>query len=162
MISLAFHAYADSPNLGVPASEELINELDITVLPNGDGLPPGSGNAVDGEKLYMQHCLACHGENGQGGLNNKLAGGHGSLSSKKPVKTVGSFWPYSTTIYDYIRRAMPYAAPGTLSDDDIYALTAYILFLNGIIAEEEVMNARTLPKVSMPNRDNFRQVFEPR
>lgn len=157
---LVCHVYAETPNLGVPASGELVNELDITVLPNGDGLPPGSGNAVVGEKLYMQHCLACHGESGQGGLNNNLVGGHGSLSSNKPAKTVGSFWPYSTTIFDYIRRAMPYTIPGSLGNDDVYALTAYILYLNGIIREKEEMNARTLPEVAMPNRDNFRQMFK--
>ena len=145
----------EGPNLGVEADSEVIAAWDISIGPDGEGLPPGSGTASEGEAVYAIQCLTCHGSEGNGQLNDVLVGGHGSLTGPAPVKTIGSFWPYATTIFDYIRRAMPYLQPQTLSDDEVYALTAYLLFLNGIIAEDEVMDAQTLPAVQMPNRDNF-------
>ena len=151
----------EGPNLGVEADPEVIAAWDISIGPDGEGLPPGSGTASDGEAVYAIQCLTCHGPGGNGLLNDVLVGGHGSLGGPAPVKTVGSFWPYATTIFDYIRRAMPYLLPQTLSDDEVYALTAYLLFLNGIIAEDEVMDAQTLPAVHMPNRDNFILAYPP-
>ncbi|MGE4657462.1 MAG: cytochrome c [Gammaproteobacteria bacterium] len=145
----------EGPNLGVPAAPEEVAAWDISISPDGDGLPGGSGTAAEGKGIYTAKCLACHGQGGQGFLNDKLVGGHGTLSGPAPVKTVGSYWPYATTIFDYVRRAMPYLQPQTLSGEEVYALTAYLLFLNDIITEDEVMNAQTLPRVNMPNQGNF-------
>ena len=143
------------PGLGEPVAADELAAIDYTVLPNGDGLPPGSGTAREGKAVYDTNCLACHGEGGSGGVNDVLAGGHGSLTGERPQKTVGSFWPYATTVFDYVRRAMPFQTPGSLSNDETYAVTAYILHLNQIIEEDAEMNADTLPQVRMPNRDNF-------
>ena len=145
----------ERPDLGVPVDVETLAAIDFTVLPNGDGLPDGSGTAAGGVAIYQQHCLACHGEGGTGSVNDSLVGGHGSLATQRPQKTLGSYWPYATTIFDYVRRAMPLQAPGTLSNDEIYAVTAYLLFLNGIVGEDKEINSRTLPLVEMPNRDGF-------
>ena len=145
----------EGPNLGVEVDPEVIVAWDISIGPDGEGLPSGSGTASEGEAVYAIQCLSCHGPEGNGQLNDVLVGGHGSLGGPAPLKTVGSFWPYATTIFDYIRRAMPYLQPRMLSDDEVYALTAYLLFLNGIIADDEVVDAQTLPAVQMPNRDNF-------
>lgn len=150
----------ENPGLGVPASEEQIAGWALTILPDGTGLPAGSGTAVEGETIYRQKCLACHGEEGRGGPNDPLAGGHGTIATPSPVKTVGSYWPYATTIFDYVRRAMPFTQPMSLSDNEVYALTAYLLALNGII-DDEVMNAETLPAVEMPNAGNFVWAYEP-
>lgn len=149
-------AASDTPGLGKAATVQHIRAADITVMPDGEGLPAGSGNAVTGAELYRVHCLACHGERGVGGPNDVLAGGRGSLTSTAPLKTVGSYWPYATTLFDYIRRAMPYPSPGLLSNGEVYSLAAYLLYINGIIGEQVDMNAATLPAVKMPNRDNFR------
>ena len=135
---------------------------DHVVTPDGDGLPPGSGNARLGEALYEQHCIACHGAGGENGINDRLAGGHGSIRSEQPVRTVGSYWPYATTIFDYLRRAMPYQDPGTLDDDEVYSLTAYLLYVNGIVDAETRIDAESLPNVKMPNRDNFVWAYTPR
>jgi cytochrome c len=129
--------------------------IDFTVLPDGSGLPPGAGTVVEGRVLYGQQCVDCHGADGEGSLNDRLAGGVGSIGSDQPVKTVGSYWPYATTLFDYIRRAMPYQTPGSLSADDVYALTAYVLHLNGILEEGGRVDAGSLPEVQMPNRDGF-------
>lgn len=143
----------ESPNLGAAVSPAELAPVDYTVLPDGTGLPPGSGNAQKGAVVYAQNCIACHGENGKDGLNDRLAGGQGSLLTDKPVRTVGSFWPYATTLFDYVRRAMPYQMPGSLANDEVYAVTAYVLFLNGIVAEDANISAETLPEVRMPNSD---------
>ncbi|MBT6211072.1 MAG: cytochrome c [Woeseia sp.] len=157
------NALADeSPGFGEPVSANDLNALDVTVEPDGKGLPNGSGSAVEGAMVYQNHCFACHGKNGEDGINARLAGGHGSLTTAIPVKTLGSFWPYATTIFDYVRRAMPFQTPGTLSNDELYAVTAYLLFINDVIDEEQMMNAESLPAVSMPNRDNFVWDFIPR
>jgi len=140
--------------LGKSISENQIQAWNIDIGPSGVGLPAGSGTAIAGEKLFQQECASCHGNQGQGGPANRLVGG-GSLDTSKPVKTVGSFWPYSTTIFDYVKRAMPHQAPQSLTDDQVYAATAYILYLNNIISRDEVMNAKALPLVKMPNRDGF-------
>jgi len=145
----------EGPNLGIPADPEEVAAWDIDIGPDGAGLPPGAGTAAEGKAVYVIQCLTCHGPEGNGQLNDVLVGGHSSLTDPAPVKTIGSFWPYATTIFDYIRRSMPYLTPRTLSDDEIYALTAYLLYLNGIIAEDEVIDAQSLPSVVMPNRDNF-------
>ncbi len=145
----------DSPGLGQELTARELAAVDFTIMPDGDGLPAGAGNAVTGRDVYNQNCLACHGENGTGGVNDVLSGGHGSLTGASPQKTIGSYWPYATTIFDYLRRAMPFQMPGSLSNDDIYAVTAYLLFVNDIIDEDTEIDATSLPQVEMPNRDNF-------
>ena len=147
---------AESPNLGQLATPEEIAAWDISIGPDGAGLPPGSGTPKQGEAVYAAKCIACHGEKGAGKPNDQLVGGQGTLpGDKPPVKTVGSFWPYATTVFDYVRRAMPYNESKSLTNDDLYAVVAYILNLNGIIADNETMDARTLRQVKMPNRDGF-------
>jgi S-disulfanyl-L-cysteine oxidoreductase SoxD len=145
----------EGPGLGVPATAEQIASWDLDINPSGAGLPAGSGTAAAGKAVYEQKCLACHGKEGAGQPNDQLVGGHGTIKSAAPVRTVGSYWPYATTLFDYIRRAMPLVQPQSLSNDEIYALTAYLLYLNDIIEENDTMNATTLPKVVMPNRDAF-------
>jgi cytochrome c len=152
---LATATAQEGPDLGETPSPELVAAWDISVSPDGAGLPAGSGTAVEGAPLYRVNCLVCHGQEGEGLLNDRLVGGHGTIGGPAARKTVGSYWPYATTIFDYIRRAMPYLQPRSLTNDEVYALTAYLLYLNGIIDENETMNSATLPAVDMPNRDNF-------
>jgi S-disulfanyl-L-cysteine oxidoreductase SoxD len=153
---LAAAALAQSPGLGRPATPEEIAVWDISIGPDGVGLPPGSGTPQQGEAVYAAKCLGCHGEKGAGKPNDQLVGGIGTLTGEQaPVKTVGSFWPYATTLFDYVRRAMPFDAPKSLSNDEVYAVCAYILQLNGIIGESSAMNAQTLAMVQMPNRGGF-------
>jgi cytochrome c len=152
---------ADGPGLGRPATPTEIAPVDISIPPDGSGLPAGSGTAAAGAAIYVAKCQACHGDKGAGQPNDRLVGGQGSLGTAAPVKTIGSFWPYATTVFDYVRRAMPYQAPQSLTNDEVYALTAYLLQLNGAIAEGDVMNAQTLPRVKMPNRDNFILAYPP-
>jgi S-disulfanyl-L-cysteine oxidoreductase SoxD len=140
---------------GRPATPDEIKLWDIDVRPDGNGLPPGSGTAAHGKEVYADNCEVCHGTNGEGGIKDRLVGGQGSLASDKPIKTVGSFWPYATTLFDYIRRAMPYPVPQSLSTDDTYAVVAYILSLNGILPADGKLDQATLPKVEMPNRNGF-------
>jgi cytochrome c len=149
------------PSLGRPASDAEIAAIDVSVGPDGAGLPPGSGTPKQGAEVYATKCIACHGPEGANGVNDRLAGGQGTLKSATPVKTIGSYWPYATTVFDYVRRAMPYPAPHSLSDAEAYAVTAYLLHLNGIIAADEVMDATSLPKVKMPNRGGFTSAFKP-
>ena len=138
------------------ATPEEIAAWDISIGPDGVGLPPGSGTPKQGEAVYAAKCVACHGEKGAGKPNDQLVGGQGTLpGDKPPVKTVGSFWPYATTVFDYVRRAMPYNESKSLTNDEVYAVVAYILNLNGIIADNDTMDAQTLRKVKMPNRDGF-------
>ena len=144
----------DPVGLGKPISEDQIRAWNIDVGPSGAGLPAGFGTVAAGEKLYQQQCAVCHGDKGQGGPANRLVGG-GALNTDKPVKTVGSFWPYSTTIFDYIKRAMPHQAPQSLTNNQVYAATAYILYLNKIISADQVIDSKTLPLVKMPNREGF-------
>lgn len=149
------YAWAESPHLGHALTAEEIAPWDISIGPDGAGLPAGSGSVAQGEAVYASTCQACHGEKGAGKPYDRLVGGQGTLAGETPVKTVGSYWPYATTLFDYVRRAMPLSAPKSLTDDQVYAVSAYILFLNGIIGENDVMNATTLPAVRMPNRDGF-------
>jgi len=142
-------------DFGRRASSDEIKLWDSDVRPDGKGLPDGSGTVGHGKEVFAESCAACHGENGQGGIKDRLVGGQGTLASDNPIKTVGSFWPYATTLFDYIHRAMPYQAPGSLSVDDYYALTAYLLSLNGIQPPGGKLDKETLPKVRMPNRDGF-------
>jgi mono/diheme cytochrome c family protein len=143
--------------LGRPASPEELKQRDITTLPNGTGLPDGRGTAVQGEAVYREKCASCHGPNGEGNQPQgpQLVGGIGSLATDNPVRTVGSFWPYATSVWDYIHRAMPLNQPGSLSADDTYAVTAFLLNRNKIIEANVVMNKQTLPKIRMPNRNGF-------
>jgi cytochrome c len=143
------------PGLGEPISAEDLAPWDISIQPGGAGLPAGSGTAAVGAEVYAAKCIACHGEKGAGQPNDRLVGGHGTLTDLAQVRTIGSFWPYASTVFDYIRRAMPFQAPQSLTNDEVYALTAYLLALNGIIDEDDEMNARTLARVRMPNRDGF-------
>lgn len=138
------------PALGTPAPAD----FESVVSPDGSGLPPGSGSAVAGRGLYAQHCAACHGVDGRQG-GNELVGGAGSLASPRPLKTVGSYWPYATTLFDYIDRAMPYGNEKVLAADEVYAVTAWVLHLNDIVGEDAVLDAATLTAVRMPNRDGF-------
>ena len=155
-ILLSAIALAQSP--GRPATEAEIKARDFTVLPNGAGLPKGHGDASGGRFLYEQKCQECHGIHGEGqsGKYPALVGGAGSLNSINPVKTVGSYWPYATTLFDYIRRAMPYDHPRSLSADEVYSIAAYVLFMNAIVTETRELNEKTLPQVKMPNRNGFR------
>jgi S-disulfanyl-L-cysteine oxidoreductase SoxD len=149
-------ALAESPNLGKAASPEEIASWDVSIGPDGAGLPPGSGTPKQGEQVYLAKCVACHGEKGAGKPNDQLVGGQELLApGRAPVKTVGNFWPYATTVFDYVRRAMPLNEPKSLGDDEVYAVVAYILWLNGVIAENDTIDAKTLPAVRMPNRDGF-------
>jgi S-disulfanyl-L-cysteine oxidoreductase SoxD len=126
----------------------------------GNNLPPGSGNVNHGREVFDQQCAACHGAKGEGGVGDRLVGGQGTLAAPKPVKTVGSYWPYAPTLFDYIRRAMPQNAPQSLSNDDVYAVSAYILSLNGLLAADATLDAKTLSGIKMPNRSMF--VSDPR
>jgi mono/diheme cytochrome c family protein len=149
-------AQAPQYNLGRPAPAEEIRKRDISVAPDGTGLPAGHGTVEEGRYIYKVLCASCHGDGGRGvGDYPSLVGGQGTLKSKSPVLTVGSFWPYATTVWDYTRRAMPYQRPGTLTPDETYAVTAFILYMNGIVNEKAELNEKTLPKVKMPNRDGF-------
>jgi S-disulfanyl-L-cysteine oxidoreductase SoxD len=155
-------ARVETPNLGRPATAAEIAGWDISVGPDGIGLPAGSGTALKGAAVYEQKCQACHGAKGAGQPNDRLVGGQGSLASAAPVRTIGSYWPYATTVFDYVRRAMPYMQPQSLTDDEVYAVTAYLLNLNGIVGANDVIDARTLPKVKMPNEANFIRMYPTR
>jgi cytochrome c len=144
-----------SAEFGRPATIEDIKAWDIDVRPDGRGLPDGGGTATAGKAVFDENCSACHGEAGQNGIKDRLVGGQGTLTSDHPIKTVGSYWQYATTLFDYVHRAMPYQAPGSLSNDDTYAVVAYILSLNGIVAAGAKLDKQSLPKVQMPNRNGF-------
>jgi cytochrome c5 len=146
--------FAQTPNLGKPLTPAELAGWDINILSDGTGLPAGSGTPSEGARIYSAKCAMCHGENGKGGTNAKLVG-RDPIKDMESEKTIANFWPYATTVFDYIRRAMPWRQPRSLSNDEVYALTAYILSLNKLIGENETMNAQTLPKVRMPNRDFF-------
>ena len=155
-LAVAAASHAQSFQLGKAASAREIAGWNIDVAPDGQGLPKGSGSVSQGKQVYDSTCAACHGAKGEGGLADRLVGGRGTLNSEKPVKTIGSFWPYAPTIYDYIYRAMPYTSPQSLTPDQVYAVTAYLLYLNGIVDANSVMDATALAKVQMPNREGFR------
>lgn len=154
-IALALVSPVLADDFGRPATPDEIALWDIDIRPDGKGLPPGSGTVEHGKQIFADNCAACHGDNGVGGIKDRLVGGQGTLTSNAPVKTVGSYWPFATTLFDYIHRAMPYQAPGSLSNDDTYAVAAYILSLNGILPPDGKLDRESLPKVKMPNSDGF-------
>lgn len=144
------------PTVGAEPTAEQIHAWDIDVRPDGAGAPPGKGTAVEGEMVYVEKCASCHGEFGQGaGRYPPLVGGHGSLTKARPEKTIGSYWPYASTVFDYVKRAMPFGQAQTLTNDETYALTAYLLYMNDVIDEEFVVDAGTIGAIEMPNRDAF-------
>ncbi len=146
--------------IGRAATQIEIAGWNIDVAPDGAGLPPGRGSVHQGEAIYAEKCASCHGAHGQGGPMDRLAGGVGTIATRKPVKTVGSYWPYATTLYDYIHRAMPFTAPQSLSSDEVYAVCAYILFLNGLVPADSTLDASSLPRVVMPNRNAFVDAYK--
>ena len=152
-LAFASAASAQTPGLGQKVTEADIAAWDISIMPDGTGLPPGKGIAAEGAKVYAQKCSACHGDNGAAPGAGPMVGG--PIDRIEAAKTIGNFYGYSTIVFDFIRRAMPFNQPRTLGNDDVYAVTAYLLALNKIIGDNDVMNAETLPKVKMPNRDNF-------
>jgi mono/diheme cytochrome c family protein len=153
---IAAHASAQTPQFGQPIARADIAPWDISIGPDGAGLPPGRGTPRQGEAVYAAKCQACHGEKGVGVPNDALVGGIGSLApDKPPLKTVGSYWPYATTLFDYVRRAMPFQESKSLTNDELYAVSAYILNLNGIVGTDDVLDTQSLPRVRMPNRDGF-------
>jgi S-disulfanyl-L-cysteine oxidoreductase SoxD len=148
---------ADTGSLGIGrvATPPEIAGWDIDVRADGQGLPPGEGTVREGKKLFAATCAVCHGAEGEGKPADQLVGGFGTLATSKPLRTVGSYWPYSSTLFDYVRRAMPFNSPQSLTADQVYAISAYILYLNNIITQDAVLNATSLPKVEMPNRNGF-------
>jgi cytochrome c len=158
MASAAFAA--EVPKFGKPISEADAAAWDISVAPDGKGLPAGSGTPAQGAAIYAQKCAACHGEKAEGGTGPRLFGGIGTLKAPaQPVQTVGSYWPYATMVFDFVRRAMPWDRPKSLTNDEVYASVAYILQLNGLMKDGEVLNKDTIMKVQMPNRDGFIDLY---
>jgi cytochrome c len=155
LLGVAVAAADEQPALGTGVSDAELAALDFVVMPDGRGLPAGSGNAHQGLAVYQRECRICHGDGGQGGPNDRLTGGIGTIGTDQPLKTIGSYWPYATTVFDYIRRAMPYHQPGKLTADEVYAVTAYLLAENDVIERDRVLDAQTLPAVEMPNREGF-------
>jgi S-disulfanyl-L-cysteine oxidoreductase SoxD len=156
-------ALADEPTrygLGTLATDAEIKAWNIDIAPDGAGLPPGQGTVQQGAALYAAKCAACHGPTGTEGPNDRLIGGQGSLATGHPIKTIGSFWPYATTLYDYIHRAMPLNAPRSLTPEEVYSVVAWLLHQNGILPADMIIDAQTLPGVKMPNRGGF--VSDPR
>jgi cytochrome c len=141
--------------IGRPATAAEVSAWNIDIDRDGRKLPAGRGSVAQGGALFAERCASCHGEKAEGGIGDRLVGGQGTLASAKPVKTVGSFWPYAPTLFDYVRRAMPMNAPQSLTDDEVYAVVGYLLNLNGLVPDDAVLDARTLAAVRMPNRDGF-------
>ena len=149
-------AWAQSPyGIGRAATPAEIAGWNIDIDRYGNNLPPGSGSVSHGREVFDQQCAACHGAKGEGGVGDQLVGGQGTLATPRPVRTVGSYWPYAPTLFDYIRRAMPQNAPQSLSNEDVYAVSAYILHMNGLLSAEATLDANTLSAIKMPNRNMF-------
>jgi S-disulfanyl-L-cysteine oxidoreductase SoxD len=160
-LGLSIQARAQSHyGIGRIATEAEIAGWNIDIDRNGTNLPPGSGSVGHGREVFDQQCAACHGAKGEGGVGDRLVGGQGTIATAKPIKTVGSYWPYAPTLFDYIRRAMPQNAPQSLGNDDVYAVSAYILSLNGLLAADATLDAKSLAAIKMPNRSMF--VGDPR
>jgi len=156
LILLAAPAAAEGPTLGRVALPEEIAAWDIDVRPDGAGLPPGSGTVAQGEELFVEQCAACHGDFGEGVDRwPVLAGGHDSLTHERPEKTIGSYWPYLSTVFDYIKRAMPFGNARSLSDDEVYAITAYLLYMNDVVGEDFELTRENFASVRLPNEPNF-------
>ena len=155
LTALARAADTGPRGIGHVATPAQIAGWDIDVRADGQGLPAGHGSVREGEAIYAQACAGCHGAKGEGKPADRLVGGFGTLATAKPVRTVGSYWPYATTLFDFVRRAMPFDAPQSLTADQVYAVSAYILYLNDIVPQDTVLDARSLPKVAMPNRNGF-------
>ena len=149
-------AQAQSPyGIGLSATPAEIAGWNIDIDRYGNNLPPGSGTVGHGREVYDQQCVSCHGPRGEGAVGDRLVGGQGTLATPEPIRTVGSYWPYATTLFDYIRRAMPQNAPQSLSNGDVYAVSAYLLNLNGLLAADATLDATTLRAINMPNRGMF-------
>ena len=157
-LTAAVAAAPEGPKLGKPLSQADIAAMDINVFPDGSGLPSGKGTALEGKAIYDAQCAACHGPKGSGASAGELAGGS-ALDGPHPDQTVGNYWPYATTIFDFVRRSMPLNAPRSLSDETVYAVTAYLLYINGLIGETTEMNAKSLPEIRMPNREGFVRIW---
>jgi cytochrome c len=155
MAATSLAAQSAKYGVGRPPTREEVRDLGPAIAPDGTGLPEGSGTVAGGRDLFAARCARCHGPNGEGNIGARLVGGQGTLATPRPLRTVGSFWPYATTLWDYINRAMPFDQPGLLQPSEVYAAVAFVLNLNGIIDDNGVMNATSLPKVKMPNRDGF-------
>ena len=155
-LNCATPAHAQSPyGIGRAATPAEIAGWNIDIDRDGTNLPPGIGTVRHGREVFNQQCAACHGVKGEGGVGDQLVGGRGTLATAKPVKTVGSYWPYAPTLFDYIRRAMPQNAPQSLSSEDVYAVSAYILYLNGLLPAEASLDGKTMSAIEMPNRNLF-------
>lgn len=148
------------PGLGKPADAAMIERWNWDVFPNGQGLPSGSGTALTGQSVYERYCRHCHGLEGSGASADELAGAAHGLTDDPPDKTIGTYWPYATTLFDFTRRSMPLNQPGVLSNDELYSVTAYLLYLNGIIDQSFILDAQTLPRIEMPNRNGFINIYE--
>ncbi len=155
--SIAYAQTKTQLGFGRPATTAEIAAWNIDVDRDGKGLPAGKGSVQQGREVFNAQCASCHGEKGEGGLGDRLVGGQGSLATPKPIKTVGSFWPYAPTLFDYIRRAMPLNAPQSLTNDEVYAVSAYVLNMNGLVPESATLDAKSLAEVKMPNRNGFVQ-----
>jgi cytochrome c len=155
MLAACAFCAAETYGIGRQATTQEIAGWDIDVSPNGAGLPAGRGNVGQGEAIYAEKCASCHGAHGEGKPMVVLVGGIGTIAEAKPIQTVGSFWPYATTLFDYVRRAMPLNAPQSLTADEVYAVSAYVLFLDGIVPREATLDAHNLAAIAMPNRDGF-------
>lgn len=147
--------FPEGPGLGEPASGHVVGRWNISVMPGGEGLPPGRGGVSQGRMVYEEYCQVCHAPGGVGDSGDQLAGARMDLTSDWPEKTIGNYWPYATTLFDFIRRSMPMTAPQSLSDDEVYAVTAWLLYINDIIGENDILDAETLSEIEMPNRDGF-------
>lgn len=161
VVAVAIGGAAMAQSLGRPAPPADVAVADISIGPDGAGLPPGSGSVAEGARVFAAKCVVCHGPEGKGAPGDRLTGGVGTLKSAQPVRTVASFWPYATTVFDYTRRAMPLTAPQSLTDDEVYAVTAYILSIDGIVPKDARLDAASLPRVVMPNRGGVVD-FEPK
>ena len=161
LVLLAFAASSflansqETVRLGTPISESQLADFDLIAQPDGSGLPPGSGTARQGKAVYDARCAACHGTNGEGISGATVIVGGDMQSAGTPLRTVGSYWPEASTVFDFVRRAMPADAPKSLSDDEVYQVVAYVLFMNGIVTEDQQLNANSLPRIEMPNADGF-------
>lgn len=155
LLGLSASATAQTYQIGRKATEGEVAPWAIDVFPNGTGLPAGKGSVAEGKAVYEARCAACHGLKGEGTIADRLVGGIDTLKSGKPVKTLGSYWPYATTAYDYIYRAMPYDSPKSLTTNEVYAVVAYLLFMNNIVDASTTLDAASLPKVAMPNKAGF-------